>query len=167
MARAVRLSARPATLADAAWLLRLRNDPATIAASRGQRAVEGWEHTVWLKGCLQDNARALMVVVRRGRRVGIYRLDGLGSAEVELSLTVAPEWRGRGFARLIVALAMRHARQHGYAGSTVRALVRAENAPSLIAFLHNGFVPTGFFDGLVRMRAGTEGRTRRPSVAVG
>lgn len=157
MARALRLSARPAALADSAWLLRLRNDPATIAASRHQRAVEGWEHTVWLKRCLQDDARALMVVVHRGRRLGAYRLEGLGSAEVELSLTLAPEWRGRGLARLIVALAVRQARRHGYAGSAVLASIRAENAPSLVAFLRNGFVATGFSDGLIRMRAGTEG----------
>src|SRR3990167_408860 len=96
MARALRLSARPAALADSAWLLRLRNDPATIAASRHQLAVEGWEHTVWLKRCLQDDARALMVVVHRGRRLGAYRLEGLGSAGGGLRLPLAPGGGGGG-----------------------------------------------------------------------
>src|SRR3990167_6615122 len=95
MARALRLSARPAALADSAWLLRLRNDPATIAASRHQRAVEGWEHTVWLKGCLQDDARALMVVVHRGRRLGTYRLEGPGSAGRGTRVPPAPAGRPR------------------------------------------------------------------------
>ena len=110
----------------------------------------------------RNPARALMVVTRRGRRLGTYRLDGLGSAAVEVSLTVAPEWRGRGLAREIIALALRHARRHGYAGAAVCAQVRAENTPSLIAFLHNRFVPHAILAEGVLLKGGGAMAKKKP-----
>lgn len=156
------MTARPATLADNAWLLRLRNDPATVAASRVQSPVSLVDHEHWLMAMARNPARALMVVTRRRRRLGTYRLDGLGSAAVELSLTVAPEWRGRGLAREVIALAVRHARRHGYAGAALIAQVRVENRSSLIAFLHNGFVPDAILKGFVLLKGGGAMAKKKP-----
>ena len=156
------MTARPATLADSAFLLRLRNDAATVAAARRQQLVRVDEHAAWLMNSTVNPTRALMVVTRRGRRLGTYRLDGLGSAAVELSLTVASEWRGRGLAREVIALAVRHARRHGYAGAALIAQVRVENRSSLIAFLHNGFVPDAILKGFVLLKGGGAMAKKKP-----
>ena len=156
------MTARPATLADSAFLLRLRNDAATVAAARRQQVVREDEHAAWLANCVVNPDRALMIVIRRGRRLGTYRLEGFGSTVVEVSLTVAPEWRGRGLAREVVALAVRHARRHGYAGTALIAQVRVENRPSLIAFLHNGFLPDAILKGFVLLKGGVAMAKKKP-----
>lgn len=135
------LTARPATLADAPWLLRLRNDPVTITGSTTPGTVALGDHLRWLKASLSDPARRLMVVMSDGVDVATYRLDGVGHEAVEVSLTVAPEARGRGFAVLVIRLAAEHAVREG--ADRVLAFVRSENMPSLRAFARAGFVESG------------------------
>ena len=132
------LTARPATIADAPWLLRLRNDPATVAASVNVRTVRPVEHYAWLTALLNDPTRRLMIAMASGAvDVATYRLDDVGAEAVEVSLTVAPEARGRGFAALVIRLAAEHAVREG--ADRVRAFVYSENVPSLRAFARAGF----------------------------
>ena len=162
------LTARPATCADGDFLLRLRNDPATVAASRVQQSVTPEEHAAWLTTVLADPARRLMIVELEwwdadaihggGRfleRIGTYRLDGIGTETVEVSLTVAPEERGRGYARQIIALATDHAWTFARTARVV-ATARTNNRASLIAFLRAGYAlhPNGFAE-LVYVEGGT------------
>jgi L-amino acid N-acyltransferase YncA len=61
---------------------------------------------------------------------------------VELSLTVAPDWRGRGAGGAIVAALMAEARRWK-PGARMIAHVKAFNTPSLRAFLRAGFAVKG------------------------
>lgn len=142
------LTARPATLGDAAFLLGLRNDPVTVAASRVQAAVTAHDHVAWLDGVLADPARRLMIVWEEDlhrNAVGTYRLDGVGTDRVEISLTVTMEYRGRGLARQVIELATRDAVRYG--PEVLTAEIRRETVASFIPFFRNGFVITGWLDG--------------------
>lgn len=163
------LTARPATLADREFLLRLRNDPAAVIASRVQNTVTPEEHAAWLATVLPDPSRRLMIVTCSGEgetadryfpagRIAAYRLDGLGTETVEVSLTVAPEHRGHGYARQIITLATDQAWTFSRTARVV-ATARTNNPRSLIAFLRAGYIlhPQGFtelvYDGAVKRRA--------------
>ena len=133
------LTARPVVLSDESWLFRLRNDPVTIAASIVAQPVTEAEHRRWLATTLVDPTRALMIVGEIDVAIATYRLDGLGASMVEVSLTVAPEARGRGLAVPVIRLAAEHAMREG--ADLVLALVRRENVPSRRAFERAGFSP--------------------------
>lgn len=140
----IALSLRLATMDDAAFLLRLRTDPATVAASRQQRRVEEAEHLAWLTATLDDPAKALYIAVMGPLLVGTARLDHWecpDACATELSLTVAPPSRGRGFARQILLSAME---TDPYRCRRWIAEVRRENIPSLWAFLSVGWLIDGY-----------------------
>ena len=67
----------PATRDDADFLLRLRNDPATVAASRQQRPVEETDHLAWLAMAICNPAISLYIAAYYPdrSRVGTVRLD--------------------------------------------------------------------------------------------
>lgn len=133
------LSARAATPADAEWLLRLRNDPETRARSVNREPVAPSVHEAWLDMVFRDRTRRLMVVEGGdGQRVATHRLDGIGTESVEVSLTVAPEYRGLGLAAPVIVLALAHARREG--AMDVWALIHQDNARSRRAFERAGFV---------------------------
>ena len=149
------LTTRPAVLADAAWLLALRNDPETVRWSVSGVPVTPEKHAEWFAQIITDPTRALMVVAPFGPHdppfhddpvpqwcgacagVATYRLDRVGSDQVEVSLAVAPEYRGRGYAVEVIALASRHALRRG--AQVVIVLVKRDNTRSLRAFLRAGF----------------------------
>jgi RimJ/RimL family protein N-acetyltransferase len=97
---------RPATLGDAAFLLRLRNDPETRANSFNDAEVTEEGHLIWLARSLESPDRQLYVAEVDGIPVGtiLAEVDGIpvgtiradkGTGATELSWTVAPEHRGK------------------------------------------------------------------------
>ena len=134
------LTARPAVLSDSEWLLALRNDRETVRQSIWDAAITNEMHDDWFARAMTDPARALMVVETRviqAGRVATYRLDRIGTEQIEVSLTVAPGQRGRGFAAHVIDLAARHAMREG--PESIIALVKRGNTRSLRAFLRAGF----------------------------
>ena len=129
-------------MADAGFLMRLRNDPETVRASRIQAVVDSDAHAVWLRRTLGDPAKRVMIVLHdQVVLAGVYRLDEAGADCVEVSLTVSPEHRGRGFSREIIELAARHAMREG--AKEVVADVRPDNVRSIRAFRGAGFMFAG------------------------
>ena len=141
----LQVSLRPATMDDVGFLLRLRNDPATVAASRQQRPVEEeTDHLAWLAMAICNPAITLSIAVVESLRVGTVRLDHRECPDgcaTELSLTVAPSLRGRGLARQIILLAMD---ANPYQCRRWSAEVRRENIPSLRGFLSVGWLIAGY-----------------------
>lgn len=86
---------RPATLSDADLLIDWRNDPLTRAASRNTAEVD----LDWARASLAQPCREIFIVEHlvKGERdpVGTMRTDRVPEG-IELSWTVAPEWRGLG-----------------------------------------------------------------------
>src|SRR5439155_749158 len=90
------LRVRPATAADSALLLEWANDPETRAASFSQHLIEAREHARWLAATLASPNVRLLIGCEGERAVGQVRFvcDATGAAEI--SISVAPDTRGRG-----------------------------------------------------------------------
>jgi RimJ/RimL family protein N-acetyltransferase len=122
------LDLRPATIDDADLLLAWRNEPATVALSSSPYPIPRDEHLAWLRGKLTDPRCELFIAFAGELAVGMVRFDG-----DTISIAVAPEQRGRGFAKeLINASRLYHL-------GPIIALIRAINAASLRAFRACGF----------------------------
>jgi RimJ/RimL family protein N-acetyltransferase len=94
---------RRAAVTDAERLYRWRTDPATRAASRNTATIEFEGHQAWLVKTLADPNRQIYVAEYRGEPIGTVRADKVDSGW-QLSWTVAPESRGRGFGIRMVRL---------------------------------------------------------------
>lgn len=114
---------RPATADDAQRLFDWRNDPDTRANSGNTREIDWAGHVAWLNHALADPARRVFIAEAGGRAVGTVRADRRDDIW-DLSWTVAPEARGRGFGRTMVRALI------GRLSGTVRARVRRDNGPS-------------------------------------
>lgn len=136
---AARLHARSATAADARLLFEWRNDPETRARSRSSDVVPWESHVAWLSRAIDDPDRRLLVVLSGDIPVATARWDRLSGTDWEVSLTVAPEHRGRGLAAAVLATA-----ESALAvDAPVRhlAAVHSGNEPSLKLFRRAGYLP--------------------------
>ena len=104
MPNAPQLHLRPATLEDAETLLVWRNDSETRRNSRTIDEV-AWEgHIMWLQKTLSGAipTRMLYIALHDGTPVGTVRSDKGEDDMVELSWTIAPSARGKGFGKVMV-----------------------------------------------------------------
>jgi spore coat polysaccharide biosynthesis predicted glycosyltransferase SpsG len=136
------LTVRQATAADAGMLLAWRNDPETRRWSRTPSPVTAVEHRAWLERSLHDEDRMLLVVEDTSGPVGTVRWDR-DAHGWEVSITVAPERRGGGFAGPVLAAGERALRSTAGAGTPVTALVHRDNAASARLFARAGYEPAG------------------------
>ncbi len=142
-----RVTLRPAVTSDGDRLIMWRNDEATRKASISSEPVARADHDAWLARSLDSKDRALFIAEHDGRPVGTARLDrdvvrGISSEVWEVSLTIAPEARGKGLATsLLVAVGMA-ARERGAA--MLLARLKPENLKSRAAFAGAGYY--GFAD---------------------
>lgn len=146
--------ARPAGVDDSSLLMRWRNDPETRQVSRSSDPVSWDGHIGWYRRVLEDPLRELYVVERGGAPVGTVRFDALEASEWEVSITLAPEARGHGLARPVLA-AGEAAFGARHPGVTVVAAVLPDNVPSQRLFARAGYQrdphrDDGDFDVLVR-----------------
>lgn len=135
---------RPATNDDAALLFAWTNNAEVRRWSFSHEPVAWDEHVAWLGRVLADPARRLFVAVEDGEQVGMVRLDDDGGVS-DVSLSVAPEARGRGLAVPIIRAACALA-------ETVVAEVIPGNERSVRAFTSAGFVVARRDESKVTMR---------------
>jgi len=115
---------RSATIQDTDLLLEWRNDPQTRKVSHHTAEVQRDEHISWLTKTLNNANRRLFVAEENGVPVGTVRAD-LSDGVYELSWTVAPNARGRGVGKRMVALLA------SQISGPIRAEVKAGNASSI------------------------------------
>lgn len=139
---------RPATLDDAQRLLDWRNDSDTRAASASTGPVASEEHRTWLEKSLSRPDRRLLIAEDDDGPVGTLRLDEAPNA-VEISITLAPQARGRGYAAPLLRLATA-------AGGLYVARIRPGNAASRRAFEAAGFFFTHLSDDMEWFRLNSE-----------
>ena len=147
---------RLATLADAAFLLRWRNDPLTRANSLSPEAITPEQHAAWLAATLASGTRYLYVAEASfTEAIGTVRLDRLDrpTPTAEVSITVAPEHRGQGWAGPMLEAVRMEAKAHGI--TRVVATVKPGNTASLRAFLAAGYRITAPAGVLTLEREGT------------
>jgi len=133
------LRAREATEADAGLLLGWRNDSRTRQSSRSTAVVALDEHLAWLRGVLADPGRLLLVVEHEDEPAGTVRFDRRDGDGWEVSITLAPEQRGRGRSGAVLAEGERAARER-LGVRVVLAAVHQDNAASAKLFERAGYV---------------------------
>jgi RimJ/RimL family protein N-acetyltransferase len=135
---------RRATMADAELLLRWANDPVTRAAGFRPEPIALSEHLAWLERRLASPGCRVYIGLRDGVPVGQTRLDRGESGATEVSIAVAPEARGRGVGRGLLAATMAAGRADAGLGVvTFSARVRPDNAASVALFRGAGFTEVG------------------------
>ncbi|WP_243075685.1 bifunctional UDP-2,4-diacetamido-2,4,6-trideoxy-beta-L-altropyranose hydrolase/GNAT family N-acetyltransferase [Microbacterium sp. SS28] len=135
----VKLTARTATRADAGLLFQWRNHPKTRAFSRSQDEVTWSQHVAWLDGVLGDAINRQLLVIEDGdQSVGTVRWDRR-SEGWEVSITVAPIFRGRGYA--VVVLAAGEAKLEAPRPTRLLATVQRDNIASRRLFAKAGYLP--------------------------
>lgn len=154
---------RAATLADADFLFRLRTDPATAWASRGD-APDRLTHAAWLTRTLADRTRRLYVAESSGVAVGTVRLDRRDADRAEVSVTVAPEARRLGLGRAVLELVEDAARAWGV--TWLEAEIKPDNAVSQRLFTRQGYVARAE-NGLWEKRLCAAGAARMRRYTVG
>jgi RimJ/RimL family protein N-acetyltransferase len=148
------LRLRPATAADAALLLAWRNDEATRLASHNTDPVRPGDHARWLDALLRSPARRLFIAEANGEPVGSVRADRDDDGAChELSWTVAPTARGRGFGVRMVRLLMAEV------SGPVRAEVKPGNQASVRIAEAAGLAFEAERDGVFHFCAGDRARS--------
>ncbi|UFJ42529.1 GNAT family N-acetyltransferase [Brevibacillus humidisoli] len=129
---------REATMEDAQLLFDWRNDPVTRANSFHSEPL-GWEtHVAWLQQAVSRDDLHIFVVEDQEQPIGTFRLNRIDSGRAEISITVAPPCRGKGFGGQILTEAARVARdQLGY--TCLQAHVKESNIASRKAFFRAGY----------------------------
>lgn len=127
---------RPAVANDADRLYRWRVDPETVRQSIAPPPASLDEHRAWLEATLSDPRVSLFVAHddQRSVDVGMVRIARQEAGEAELSIAVAPDERGLGYAHHLIAAAIQAA-----GGVAVVARVKHGNVRSLRAFRALGF----------------------------
>jgi RimJ/RimL family protein N-acetyltransferase len=136
------LTLRPATREDSGRLFAWRNDPVTRAMSITTAVVTQAEHDAWFEHSLTAPNRRLYVAEVGDAPVGTARLDAGAYATWTVSITVAPEQRGKGYAVALLRAVEDAARS--MRASRLRAVLRPENTAVLRAFKAAGYY--GFVD---------------------
>jgi RimJ/RimL family protein N-acetyltransferase len=136
---------RSATSEDGPLLLGWANDPTTRAASRRPDAIPATRHRRWLEQRLAtpiDNR--IWVGESDGAPIGVVRFERRAADTVEVSVTVAPDARGRGLARPLLEAGVVAARD-AFGTVTILAEILPGNQASVRLFKAAGFtlVPSG------------------------
>lgn len=114
---------RPASIDDADLLFAWRNDLLTRQTSISGEPVDEAEHQTWLSEVLADPSRTIFVASVEDEPVGTLRIDSEGDVS-ELSWTISPDHRGKGFGTEMVQLGVARA------GGTVKAVIKESNVAS-------------------------------------
>lgn len=134
---------RRATLADGTVLYSWRTDPETARYSLSGGPGDLKSHMEWLACVLEDPHRQLLIAEVNGSAIGTVRLDDAPDGWTELSWTVNPEFRGRGFGSKMVGMASREA------GRRYKARILSSNEPSLRLVRSCGFQVESEHQGLL------------------
>ena len=126
---------RHAHMDDAARLYSWRIDGETVRNSIAPPPGSLDEHRAWLEATLRDPRTALYVAYDADRDpVGVVRIDRVSDDEAEISITVDPDHRGRGYSHELIAAGVEAA-----GNVRVVARVKGANVQSLRAFRKQGF----------------------------
>lgn len=150
-----RVTIRRAERADSENLYEWRNDEATRRFSRNSTPVNRASHQRWFEALLMNPDRHILIAEVGGHSVGTVRWDAMSSApwegRWEVSITVAPTFRGRGLARSILTSSEDWLSQHIAGPMRLLASVHATNHASARVFAQAGYLPdldaddSGFF----------------------
>ena len=116
------------------------NDPETRRQSLRTHDITLEEHREWFDARLGSDRSKLFVLEARQLPVGQIRFDREGT-EVRIDYSVDPAFRGRGWAKHLVALGLQHFRDPQR--TVFRADIKESNRPSRAVWLWNAHTSVG------------------------
>ncbi len=131
--------ARRAGPGDATVLFEWRNDPVTRASSRTTGVLNWTDHVLWFSNAMAAEDVQLYVVEVGDEKIGTVRWDHRGGTDWEISMTIAPAARGKGWGRAVLA-----AGERAFAATRparLTAAINASNVASLRLFSRAGYLP--------------------------
>lgn len=140
---------RPATLADSDMLFAWRNDPVTCANSKSTATVSRADHDRWMQFNVAMGYPQHMVMIANNEMagdIGVVRFDANRGdvMKYEVSITLAPQHRGYGLARPVLATACACMPEF-----SLSAVIRSGNIASRRIFEECGFEETGSDHGFI------------------
>lgn len=136
------LSLRLVRESDCRLLFEWADDPVARAASFHSAAISWEDHARWFAERLQDAQSVIYIGENAaGERVGVVRFQINGESAV-LSVNVAPEFRGQGWGKELIALATRSL-VRARSARRIDALVKPDNQASVRLFEASGFRRAG------------------------
>ncbi len=128
---------RPARPDDARFVWDVNNDPTVRAQSISTDPIPWESHQAWFSDALERSTRYLWIVEVASEPAGVVRFDVDGDAAT-ISVALQAAYRGRGLGTKLIDRACHALADTGLAGRII-ALVRPDNAPSMLAFERAGF----------------------------
>ena len=131
---------RNATIEDAQDVFNWRNDPTTRANSFNKDELDLESHMLWFSKRLGRENTLMYILMNGSKKAGNIRIDIEGTTG-EISYMIAPEARGKGYGKKILALLERTLAE-SEAGERITKLtgsVLKDNRASCKCFLANGY----------------------------
>lgn len=129
---------RRAQMEDMDLIYEWANDPVTRANSFQQETIPYEVHQQWFQGVMQDPKVILYILMDEQIPVGQIRIRVEGDTG-EISYSIAPEHRGKGYGRKLLSLAEESIRRDAASVKKLIARVKPENAVSGYLFETEGF----------------------------
>lgn len=130
---------REVTIDDAELLFKWVNDPDTRSNSFDSHTISLKEHEDWFARVMADANQILYIMMREETPIGHVRYE-LSNNTAEISYSISPQERGKGYGKLIIHLAVMKIKSDYPEITKIRALVKPQNEVSIMCFQHNGFV---------------------------
>ncbi len=131
---------RNATIEDAQDVFNWRNDPDTRANSFNKDEIDLESHMLWFGKRLGRENTLMYILMNGNKKAGNIRIDIEGTTG-EISYMIAPEARGKGYGKKILAL-LEKTLAETEAGERITALkgsVLKGNKASCKCFIANGY----------------------------
>ncbi len=127
---------RRMTPLDQKFVLEVRNEDAVRANS----LTDTVKDDQWFRARMNDPSHLPYIIMVDGENAGIASLQFVSSITAEVSLAIAPAWRGKGLASRVIDELVAEGWKSGI--ERFLATVRGNNISSLRSFLREGFTPT-------------------------
>lgn len=127
-----------------------RNDPVTRQMSKRSHFISKEEHSAWFSKAVRDPHCQIRIAWDQSTPIGMMRLDLKSPESADISINIAPESRGKGYGKRLLAAACHEAAILGI--QQLDAEVREENLKSIAIFEAVGFWWDASFDGFRNYR---------------
>jgi RimJ/RimL family protein N-acetyltransferase len=132
---------RAAVLEDAEIVFQWRNDPTTRQVSFHSEEILWETHQNWFQQSLANPNRRIYIGEVMPQKVpfGQVRFDITSPHEAEISIVIAPEWRGKGMGGMIIREGIALFRTEHPEIYIIIAFIKPDNIPSKKLFQNCGF----------------------------
>jgi RimJ/RimL family protein N-acetyltransferase len=118
-----------------------RNEEVTRQMSRNQNLISWQDHNDWFRRSLESSTRVIFIGTVNSQAVSAVRYDHheLLESGLEISISVAREWRGVGVGQRSIFVSLNSIKDFFPLSNLVVANIRMQNLASIKAFLKCGF----------------------------